>query len=888
VGFFIVDGTNADDVGTGDAKKPLSGKAFVWLINGGVMSMDSRPPFQRIYRKFQPHEDGQVKFTVSFASSIEDALRKCGERVSAYVRERHGPTVAVVQGSANGMLGFDPRHWRKALPALQELPVCTMPPNSTDDMYPAVGWQMFAAERMVQRFLIFPRWMDDRLDCARYAHIPICNLGADALTTMIDVIFARILQHNRHLLWASETGMPDLGGAEVDHLGVWSDALAEPIINDPGVYRSVCVELDIFGLAVCAIMSAGLLDAEGLSAVSVARSNPGVGAFGKGFEEGAGAAASTSASISSDASVARAFNLLKAITTKWLDDVQQRGDPISDSIITALYRYLCGYGNALLRDPALHRVVYGLMVKLFRRIVSALKKLGTKVIYADFSRVIIHTDKYDLASAREYVDFIVAAFGSREMFANLSVTSKTFWEQLVWLGPDNWSGILLKEDAEVDTMHNLDEDLEGAGEGEENNEEANDGVRDNDEPENDDGDDGKNVGKSSRYDFLDHLLDGDKKKGRAGVNPGRDPADEYEDEYVDDEGEHLDYGETNYESGYYDEEEEEEGEVDAQKASATGGAVADPLLQSHWTISRYLPAAATEYFNFIVGEYMYLHRNRRRALEDSRTQRLELMHSNPTQAQQEDEEREPVPMEDEAIMEKTNDYMRQIIRHQLADRLLKLVDELATAFGTSAVGRSPGAVASSPEAALHPTVNNPALEFVKFTTHIMSLDPSLANDVASLKRLLLAQLKVREFSEDSQFRDPSLSYVLRDVICSYCSSCRDLDLLRDESVTHTEKARRWRCVHCGNAINTEEVENRLLDEAERLSTTYLLQDMRCPQTHAVSTRLCATTSVLCKKLAMDFPAQKLHEQYSVLMKVARFHEFSWLEKTLNELAGSAL
>ena len=68
-------------------------------------------------------------------------------------------------------------------------------------------------------------------------------------------------------------------------------------------------------------------------------------------------------------------------------------DPISDSILTALYRYLCGYGNALLSDPALHRVVYGLMTKLFKRLISAFKKLGARVVFASFSRIIVHTDK---------------------------------------------------------------------------------------------------------------------------------------------------------------------------------------------------------------------------------------------------------------------------------------------------------------------------------------------------------------------------------------------------------------------------------------------------------------------------------------------------------------
>ena len=67
---------------------------------------------------------------------------------------------------------------------------------------------------------------------------------------------------------------------------------------------------------------------------------------------------------------------------------------IADSILTAVYRYLCGYGNGLLSDPLLHRVIYGLMTKLFQKLVGGLRRLGTKVVYADFGRIIISTDKH--------------------------------------------------------------------------------------------------------------------------------------------------------------------------------------------------------------------------------------------------------------------------------------------------------------------------------------------------------------------------------------------------------------------------------------------------------------------------------------------------------------
>lgn len=158
-----------------------------------------------------------------------------------------------------------------------------------------------------------------------------------------------------------------------------------------------------------------------------------------------------------------------------------------------------------------------------------------------------------------------------------------------------------------------------------------------------------------------------------------------------------------------------------------------------------------------------------------------------------------------------------------------------------------------------------------------------SNEVSFLKRLLLTHLRVREFSPSSEFQDPSLSYILRDVICTYCSTCRDIDLLRDDSVTDDDVTRRWRCTHCSNALDTVEIESRLVDESQRQSTRFLLQDMRCPVTHAVSTRLCTSTSALCAPLSMDVGVSEMRSQFSLLLRVAQFYKLEWLESTLQEL-----
>lgn len=57
----------------------------------------------------------------------------------------------------------------------------------------------------------------------------------------------------------------------------------------------------------------------------------------------------------------------------------------------------------------------------------------------------------------------------------------------------------------------------------------------------------------------------------------------------------------------------------------------------------------------------------------------------------------------------------------------------------------------------------PALEFVKYACKILSLDKNVTNQVLKLKKDLLKIVNVREFSEEAQFIDPSLSLVMPQV-----------------------------------------------------------------------------------------------------------------------------
>jgi DNA polymerase epsilon subunit 1 len=122
-------------------------------------------------------------------------------------------------------------------------------------------------------------------------------------------------------------------------------------------------------------------------------------------------------------------SVLKSIVTKCINEGSfsaSNENNISDQLLSGIYRYLCGYGNGFLTDPLLHRVVYCFMIKLFWKIISAFRDLGSKIIYANLNRIVICTNHYDVASAKEYIEFILNALSMKSTFAFLQVSSLTF------------------------------------------------------------------------------------------------------------------------------------------------------------------------------------------------------------------------------------------------------------------------------------------------------------------------------------------------------------------------------------------------------------------------------------------------------------------------------
>ena len=792
-----------------------SAKAFVWIVNGGNPTLNEKPPFQRFYREKQRKDTAQVRFLVNFVSSIQDAYKACNERLESYIRERHPPTLVIAQGI------FESRQWRRNISLLAEFPLVTMPANAKDEMFPAVGWQTKLAKTVIERFLEFPESFATRLEYSRFAHIPLCNLGSDPHNTIVDVLFGRKLQQHNHLLWASESSIPDLGGAETDEYGAWNDEIIEQSKNFPGAYRSICVELDMSGLVICAIINSSSLDAEGLTSLKVVTSNSSSSVDGAGV----------------DSSCSRAFNLLKSLVNSWIDEIIEYGDhasgQISGHLRDALYRYLCGYGDALLQDPALHKVIYILMVKAFNKITSELWRLGTKIIYADFRKIVIHTEKADAESAHEYIMYVLGAVLQNGTFNHKGEHILDFkilktWEQLFWLGPDNHGGLIYEEPTIEPQEVRYEDD-------------QNDVQIYEDDINMDDGRDDYDAS-------LDEILGG----------PAYEEAPVIEREPITErmEEEDVDYDVYHEADEYMD----------------------DPYKYYHrWSMASDLIPEAQRLFDRYMSKFLHDYQHYRNEVNE------EFGSSS--------------NMSLEEVVEKMRDYF-----DELSEELMKFIDDLRNGrVASSSINQFVIALkmkeyikAELGEELMtdiddlrnSKVASSAITHFVVSLSHVFLHDKDLYNELTTLKRMLLAQLQVRDFSEDSQFHESDASYILRDVICSFCSTCKDIDLIHvfDDKVfnDNPDADNRWKC-DCGNIVDRVEIENRLLDDVKRLTVSYQVQDLRCPATHMVSSRLCAAHSELSRPLVLDQTIGNTKKKFSILQKVANLHNFELLQDTIKDM-----
>jgi len=383
----------------------------------------------------QAPELGDVAFEVTYVRSAGDAHAALARALGEHGERHRGPVVALVESTRSE------QELRRALPALQgAMPMVRVPANAADldCLRPgaaSLGWQPAALRLAVRRVAACGPWLRERARLAAYAHLPLGNFGDDWVVCVADAFFSRALRDAGHLLWASPSGEPDLGGGAADAAGAAGasaaaaaaaalgseedDAAAHACV--PGAYRSCCVELRLHNLAVCALVNAHLLPDIGLDDAA------------QQLQEGSPALGGAQAALG-------AFRVLRTLVANWLADATERGNAYADALLTQLYRWLSSPSSSL-RDPALLRLVRLAMRRLFKALLSELQRLGGRVVYADFGTVQLATGRSTPQGAADFVAGLRAALQGRELFSWLDLVPSRTWHALLFRDTFNYGGV---------------------------------------------------------------------------------------------------------------------------------------------------------------------------------------------------------------------------------------------------------------------------------------------------------------------------------------------------------------------------------------------------------------------------------------------------------------
>ena len=287
-----------------------------------------------------------------------------------------------------------------------------------------------------------------------------------------------------------------------------------------------------------------------------------------------------------------------------------------------------------------------------------------------------------------------------------------------------------------------------------------------------------------------------------------------------------------------------------------------PSVVTAWSVMNYLGnELAQEYFRVIIGRFSKEILRKQIDLIDKGT-----------------EEEGGQGLSFNSIEDRVLAYKKKVITKHFALSLTRAVGEIMKDGINSEV--------AIPFLANKSAAANPALEFIKTVIVVLELDPDVQSEVQILKRSLLAQVGVAEYSKVAQWVDPCPRFMLPDVFCSECHESRDVNLCYIAPPEEDEGlfARQWICEDCGTPYDVDDIEDRVVGIVNKKMLRYQLQDLRDKKTYRVVTRRLPKVSET-SGLKLDTSPEEARSELMLLKNLSEFHDLPLLKQVTQGLMG---
>ena len=368
------------------------------------------------------------EFTTTYHSKDVSALKAISRELGLL----ENLSYIVVISSSKEQVYFDSH-----VPKLSRFPVLSMPKAKVYHTLDVFPWQTHVAQKMLQRYLMCGMWLDRTIALSDYYDIPFGHIDGDQPLVVSDISFARRLIQQDIVLWWSPTERPDLGGREADNR--LTEELQNTEFVTPGCYSNVCLEVTVRNLAVNSVLYSVIVnELEGSGGTTAFDSTSRtLNAYNRGD-------AQHDLSLGESNVSTLTFGIMKSMIKTWLlDKIQANFESPATLAIDHFWRWISTSGSHLY-DPSIHRFIHGLMRKTFIQMLAEFKRLGSGVVYADFSRILLATSKPP-GTAHAYATYITTAVTSHELFQHMYLKTERTYDFLLFMDSANYGGIVCED-----------------------------------------------------------------------------------------------------------------------------------------------------------------------------------------------------------------------------------------------------------------------------------------------------------------------------------------------------------------------------------------------------------------------------------------------------------
>ncbi|EED20302.1 DNA polymerase epsilon, catalytic subunit A/POL2, putative [Talaromyces stipitatus ATCC 10500] len=369
----------------------------------------------------------KIHFKTTQVTTYRKAILEVGDLVKKLRNEENQPVVFVMQSQQRRKLCHD-------IPILKDYPMLSVKAEVSDTDMPPLGWQSFIAKRLLTHYLYLGSWIQHLKMLARYGDVPVCNLESDDPRYLIDVSYARRLEKSNVVLWWSSGPRPDHAGYEKDDVLGSLDTVDMPSINVPGTYTTVSIELEVRNLAINTILTSSIInDLEGSDTLLASTKESADGVL---YSEKAFASAGVF--------------VLREMVKQWWSEACT-GKTMADIMVQHLVRWVESPSSCLY-DRSLHYYVRMMSRKSFQQLMGDFRRVGSNVIFASPTRLLLQTTKQEVGTAYAYSQYILKSIRANPVFHFIDLELKEYWDFLVWYDEFNYGGKGCQEVVEAESQ----------------------------------------------------------------------------------------------------------------------------------------------------------------------------------------------------------------------------------------------------------------------------------------------------------------------------------------------------------------------------------------------------------------------------------------------------